>query len=86
MGIGYWNPLAGLVAAQAMRAEMDAAARKADQIAAERMRYLTVPRRTATEPSSRRPQKCPGCGSYTFAMTRGGRICSYCRTPEGDFA
>lgn len=82
MGLGYWDPLAGVVTARVMRAEMDAAAR----VAEERMRYLTVPYRTANEPSSRRPKKCPGCGSYTFAMTRGGRICSYCRTPEGDFA
>lgn len=86
MGIGYWNPLAGVVAAHAMRAEMDAAARKADRIAAERERYLTVPYRTATEHTYRRPKKCPGCGSHSFAMTRAGRICSYCRTPEGDFA
>lgn len=86
MGIGYWNPLAGVVAAHAMRGEMEAAAREADRIAVERERYLTVTYRTAVEPSYRRPRKCPGCGSHSFTVTRAGRICSYCRTPEGDGA
>lgn len=86
MGLGYWDPLAGVVAAHAMRAEMDAAARHADRVAAEQMRYREVRYRTAAKRRSRKPKKCPGCGSHTFAMTPGGRICSYCRTPEGDGA
>lgn len=82
MGLGYWDPLAGVVTARVMRAEMDAAAR----VAEERMRYREALYRTAAKPRSRKTKKCPGCGSHTFAMTRVGRVCSYCRTPEGDDA
>lgn len=77
MGIGYWNPVAGIAAAHAMRAEMDASVRAYE----EQLRH-----RSPHQARSRKSKKCPGCGSHTFAMHRGGRICSYCRTPEGDGA
>lgn len=77
MGIGYWDPMAGITAENAFRAEMDASVRA----------YRAQLRDSkAPHSRSRKAKKCEGCGSHTFALTRGGRVCSYCRTPEGDDA
>lgn len=75
MGIGYWDPTIGIAAREAMRAEMNAKA----QAYREQLRH-----RRAPKASPKKSTKCPGCGSHTYAITSGGRICSYCRTPEGD--
>jgi hypothetical protein len=86
MSIPYWSPLAGAIQLQALHMQEVAAARKAGEA---QLRELALAASRPKQPATRhveQAKKCPGCGSHTYAVTLRGRICSYCRTPEGEGA
>lgn len=69
---------------KAAGAERDAASRHAQRRQEHLAEMAKKQEKLKAQVQNPRREKCPSCGSNTFAVAHGERVCAFCRTPEGE--